>query len=103
MNDKLVPLKEINDDQKFFRGTRFRQYNMGMNVENIEDDYYEYMLAQIPGEKEYMLLICIEGYKAGTPLAYVRVSEDKSTFIVTGKAMKDSMGVDNTYLLPTIE
>ena len=44
----------------------FRQYEIGLNVENKEDDFYEYMLTEMPGESEYMLLICVEGYKSGS-------------------------------------
>ena len=36
------------------------------------------MLAGVPGESEYMLLTCVEGYKSGSALALVKTSEDKS-------------------------
>ena len=52
----------------------------------------------MPGESEYMLLICVEGYKSGSLLALVKTSEDKNKFIVTSKAVKYSMGIENVYL-----
>lgn len=55
------------------------------------------MLAEIPGERDFMLLTCVEGYKSGSALALVKTLEDKSKFIVTGKAIKYSMGVKKTY------
>ncbi len=94
---KLKPLKDTDDNQEFWKGTRFRQYEIGLNVEKKEDDFYEYMLAEIPGEKDYMLLTCVEGYKAGSALALVKTSEDKSKFVIEGKAIKYSMGIENTY------
>lgn len=96
---KLTPLKDVYDEQEFWRGTRFRQYKVGLNVENEEEDYYEYMLAEIPGEKDYMLLTCVEGYKAGIALALVKMAEDKSKRVVKGKAVKYSMGTKNTYVI----
>ena len=98
MKDKLKPLKIIPDNQEFWKGTRFRQYGVGLNVENKEDDFYEYMLAEIPGEREFMLLTCVEGFKSGSALALVKTELDKSKFIVNGKAIKYSMGTENTYL-----
>ena len=98
MEYKLKPLTVIPDDQEFWKGTRFRQYGVGLNVENKEDDFYEYMLAEIPGEREFMLLTCVEGYKSGSALALVKTELDKSKFIVNGKAIKYSMGTENTYL-----
>jgi hypothetical protein len=56
------------------------------------------MLTEMPGESEYMLLICVEGYKSGSLLALVKTSEDKNKFIVTSKAVKYSMGIENVYL-----
>ena len=93
MKYALKPLRVISDDQEFCKGTRFRQYEVGLNVKNKEEDFYEYMLAEIPGEKEFMLLTCVEGYKSGSALALV-----KTKFIVTGKAIKYSMGTENTFL-----
>lgn len=99
MRNNLTPLAEIPDDEEFWKGTRFRQYEIGLNVENKKDDFYEYMLAELPGESEYMLLTCVEGYKSGSALALVKTSEDKSKFIVTSKAVKYSMGIENIYLI----
>jgi len=98
MKYQLVPLEMIRDDQEFWRGTRFRQYGIGLNVENKAEDYYEYMLAEIPGEKDFMLLTCVEGYKSGCALSLVKILDDNSKIVVTGKAIKYSMGTKNTYL-----
>ncbi len=99
MKNNLIALEKILNEQEFWKGTRFRQYEIGLNIENKEDDFYEYMLAEIPGEREYMLLTCVEGYKSGSALALVKTSDDKSKFIVLGKAIKYSMGIENVYLL----
>lgn len=96
---KLIPLKDIKDDAELWRGTRFRQYKIGLNVKNEKDDFYEYMLAEIPGDREHMLLTCVEGYKSGCALAFVKTANDKSKIVVDGKSIKYSMGTKHTYLL----
>ncbi|MCD8528971.1 MAG: hypothetical protein LRY27_03185 [Chitinophagales bacterium] len=73
----MIALKNIDDNHVFWKGTRFRLYSIGLNVANKEDDYYEYMLAEIPVNKDYMLLTCVEGYKAGCALALVKTINDK--------------------------
>jgi len=73
MKDTLIPLEAIKDDELFWRGTRFRQYGVDPNVENKEEGFYEYMLAEIPGERDFMLLTCVEGYKSGCALALVKM------------------------------
>lgn len=95
---KLTPLKNLKVDQEFCKGTRFRQYEIGLNVKNLEDDFYAYMLAEIPSERDFMLFTCVEGYKSGSALALVKTSEDKNKFIVNGKYIKYSIGIENTYL-----
>ncbi|NOQ72928.1 MAG: hypothetical protein GQ574_13045 [Crocinitomix sp.] len=99
MKNNLIPLDEISSNKLFWKGTRFRLYNVGLNVENSVDDYYEYMLAEYPGDGEFMLLTCVEGYKSGSTLALVKTIQDKSKLAVNGKALKFSMGTENTYLL----
>lgn len=96
---ELIPLASLPDDQEIYMGTRFRQYEIGLNVSRKEDDFYEYMLAQIPGKYDYMLLSCVEGPKSGYALALVKTSDIPGKFVVTGKAIKYSMGVEHTFML----
>lgn len=90
-------IAEVNDEKKFYRGTRFRQYGIGPNAQSKEYDYYEYMLTIVPGESDHLLLICVEGYKSGNPLAYVKT--EPNTMYVTAKSLKRSKGVENVYVL----
>lgn len=96
---KLIPLSSLPDDQEIFMGTRFRQYEIGLNVPRKEDDFYEYMLAQIPGDYKYMLLTCVEGAKSGSALAMVKTGDIPKRFVVTGKTIKYAMGTEHTFML----
>jgi len=96
---RLIPLKKIKDNDEFWRGTRFRLYNVGQNVKRKRDDYYEYMLAEIPSDIKYMLLTNVKGYKSGAALTLVKIKKSKTKIVVTGKAIKFSMGTEGTFLL----
>ena len=73
---KLKPILEFNNNHEFFSGTRFRVYGIGLNVNDPKDDYYEYMLAEVPGERDYMLATCVEGSKSGNALAFVKTKKE---------------------------
>ena len=96
---ELIPIKDIKDTDEFWRGTRFRLYNVGQNVKDKKDDYYEYMLAQIPGDNDHFLLTNVVGYKSGAALGLVKTSDDKSKIVVTGKEIKYFIGTEDTYLI----
>ncbi|TCN01323.1 hypothetical protein EV294_101777 [Paenibacillus sp. BK033] len=37
-----IPLRNISDDEKIWIGTKVRLYNVGLNVIDKADDYYDY-------------------------------------------------------------
>lgn len=94
---KKQAIIEVDDNKKFYCGTKFRQYKIGLNVKSKEEDYYEYMLIIVPGEADHLLLTCVEGYKSGNSLAYVKTEPNE--MCVTAESLKSSMGIDNVYLL----
>lgn len=96
---RLIPLKDISDDHDFWRGTRFRIYNVGENVKDKSEDFYEYMLAQIPGDDKYFLATNVLGYKSGAALALVKISSDENKIVVKGKTLKASIGIEDTFVV----
>ncbi|MCK5776095.1 MAG: hypothetical protein KAH25_07965 [Bacteroidales bacterium] len=54
---KLKSLEEVESHEKFWSGTRLRNYKVGLNVKVDEDDYYDYILAYALWEKESMMLV----------------------------------------------
>lgn len=97
---QLIPLKDLSDDHEFWHGNIFRQFNVGLNVEDKSQDYYDYMLADIPGNYEYMLLTNVTRdagkYKAGLALAMVKIILG-SRRVVHASAIKNSMGTKDVY------
>lgn len=74
---QIVSLHEIAGDVEFYRGTRFRQYAVGLRGVAEQDDYYEYMLVD-DDTTAYMLLVNISSeagkHKAGNVPCYVQRS-----------------------------
>lgn len=101
MNYRLVALKDVQDTDEFWKGTRLRLYNVGLNVKSPKDDFYEYMLSEYPGDREQMLVICVEGYKSGSILASIPTPSGASKFVVTGKTLKHYLGIEHVFLLST--
>jgi hypothetical protein len=101
MHSQLTPLSDVVDDVEFFRGKRFRKYQVGMLDVEEDADYYEYML--IDNSDPYMLVVnvSIEAgiNKAGAVVCYVQklVSVDRA--VVTASAMKYSMGLRNMFVV----
>ena len=98
MEATRIPLSDLSDHEELPIGTRFRQYGIGLNVDHPDKDYYEYMLVHNVSEPEYVLLACVEGPKSGSVLALVKAAPG-TPYAVTGAAIKDSMGTENTYVL----
>lgn len=94
----MMPLLEILDNQIFYKGTRFRIYNVGLNVKDKTLDFHEYMLVELPGDENYMLLTCVDAYKSGSSLALVKKNEENGK-TVNGKSLKFSLGVKDTFVL----
>jgi hypothetical protein len=101
LKPELIPLAEVSDEQEFWAGTLFRHYNVGMNIKDKTDDYYEYML--IDNHEPYMFLANISlqagRYKAGHVIAHVKKLENVNRHVVTGAAMKLSFGIEHTFLV----
>jgi hypothetical protein len=101
MKTQLIPLSDIADNVEFFRGKRFRKYQVGMLDVAEADDYYEYML--VDNGDQYMLLINSSSaagiHKAGAVVCYVQKSDSVDRAVVTASAMKYSMGVGNMFVV----
>jgi len=93
---RIIKLTDVEDSEEFYLGTRFRIYNVGLNESDESEDFYEYILAEIPAEKEHMLLTNVIGHKSGKALAYVKTKRESNSFVVTGNDVKFSIGTKKT-------
>ena len=91
-----IPLSDIDDETKIWRGTRIRLYNVGLNVDDKSKDYYEYLTSFIYDNDEYFQLVCNSGYKAGNIICVLK--KDLPNQYVLGKELKRMMGLENTFI-----
>ena len=54
--EKFRDIQDFKEDEVFWPGTVIRFMNVGMNVQNAEEDYYDYMLINLPWDSTHLLL-----------------------------------------------
>lgn len=99
---KKIELKTYKDDHKFSIGTFIRMYNVhSLAADKAEDDYYDYMIADIPGESNFKLITNVSTGvtkgKSGYALAMVKTIAN--TNWVSAASLKYSIGVDDIYII----
>ncbi len=97
---KLIDIKSLDNDTLYSSGTIFRQYKVGMNVNTIHEDYYDYMLVDIPWELEHLLLVNVttNNIKAGYTHCCVKIDNNSGFRMVSVFNLKNAIGDDNIYL-----
>ena len=99
---KRIKLSEFDDKHQFPIGTYLRIYDVNdMAAKKEEDDYYEYMIADIPGDSEYKLITNVSRevtvFKSGYALAMAKTIE--GTNWISAKELKRVVGEDKTYII----
>ncbi|MBP1960836.1 hypothetical protein [Paenibacillus aceris] len=89
-----IPLINISDDEKIWAGTKLRLYNIGLNVRNKQNDYYDYLVSFIYDNEEYLQLTNLSIGKAGNILCVIR--KDIPNHYSLGKSLKEMVGLENT-------
>ena len=91
-----IPMSELNDNEIIWSGRRVRLYNVGLNVTDSADDFYEYFVSEIYGNNEYFQLTCLSQGKAGNIICVIK--KELPDHYALGKELKRMMGVDNTFV-----
>jgi hypothetical protein len=85
-----IPVEEISDDDKFYKGKAFKKKLAGLES--------MYMIFPFVGENEYVSLVCISGGEVGEILCsfkkdgqYEFDGKIYEKYIVTGKAIKETL------------
>lgn len=99
---KRIKLSEFDDKHQFSIGTYLRIYGVNdLAAKRDEDDYYEYMIADIPGDSEYKLITNVSRevtvFKSGYALAMAKTIE--GTNWISAKELKRVVGEDKTYII----
>ena len=92
-----IPLKNIKNGEKVWVGTKVRLYNVGLNVENKQDDYYDYLVSFIYGNNEYLQLTNLSQGEAGNIICVLQ--KDLPNHYATAKTLKHMIGLENSFVL----
>ncbi|GLX66873.1 hypothetical protein [Paenibacillus glycanilyticus] len=92
-----IPLRNINDDKKIWAGTKVRLYNVGLNVIDKADDYYDYLVSFIYDNVEYLQLTNLSQGEAGNIICVIK--KDTPNHYALGKTLKEMMGLEYTFVL----
>ncbi|GEM_PF-128546 len=91
-----IPLDQLNDDEKIWAGTKIRQYSVGLNVTDKNDDYYDYLVSYIFGNEAYLQLTNLSRGEAGNVLCVLQ-KDSPNHYSLAGK-LKEMVGLELTYV-----
>ncbi|MEH7348718.1 hypothetical protein [Gottfriedia acidiceleris] len=91
-----IPMEKINDVDKIWAGTKVRLYNVGLNVKDKKDDYYDYLVSYIYENDEYLQLTNISQGKAGYFICVLQ--KELPNHYALGKTLKNMMGIEDTFV-----
>jgi hypothetical protein len=96
MIPQWMPLSDIKDNEKIWSGSRVRLYNVGLNVADKSEDYFEYIVSDIYANSQFLQLTCLSQGEGGNIICVLE--KDKQNHYALGKELKYKMGVENTFL-----
>ncbi len=93
---KWIPLVNIKDEEEIWVGTRVRMYNVGLNVVDKKDDYYEYLVSYIYDNEAYLQLTNLSQGKAGNIICVIE--KDLPNHYALGKTLKHMVRLESTFV-----
>ena len=85
---KLIPIKDIDEQDEFFGGARFIKKNTGLRRIKPDEDYFEYMLFNDNASSDWMPFAHIDRYEAGSVVSQVKTTtSDTGRKTVTAKEL----------------
>ena len=92
----LIALKDIDENEEFFRGTFLRKYNavLNDNVSPEEDNFYDYMLVHLPWEKDMIMVnVTKNSSKIGAGFSgSIPINSQSNQFAVNKKGFQHTLG-----------
>ena len=85
---KLIPIKDIDEQDEFFGGARFIKKYTGLRKIEAEEDFFEYMLFNDNASNDWMIFAHIDRYEAGSVVSQVKTTTaDTGRKTVTAKEL----------------
>ncbi|QGG58600.1 hypothetical protein GE073_04915 [Paenibacillus sp. B01] len=92
-----MPLKELEDNQIIWAGTRVRLYGIGLNVVHKSDDFNEYLVSYIYDNDDNLQLTNLSQGEAGNIICIIK--KDKPNHYSKASALKLVMHLEQTYVM----
>ncbi len=91
-----IPLNQLKDDEKIWAGTKIRQYSVGLNVTDKQNDYYDYLVSYVYGNADHLQLTNLSKGEAGNILCVIQ--KDLPNHYSLASKLKEMVGLDYTYV-----
>jgi hypothetical protein len=90
-------MEKINDRDEIWVGTKIRLYNVGLNVKDKKDDYYDYLVSYIYDNNEYLQLTNLSQGEAGNIICVLQ--KELPNNYALGRTLKYMVGLEDSYVL----
>ncbi|MGI1832187.1 MULTISPECIES: hypothetical protein [Bacillus] len=89
MSNDWITVQEVEDDTQIWAGTVVRVFTEELNKDNLEGNFYDYIVSFIYDNNEYLQLTCLTQGEGGN-IVYVLQTEPDSNYSL-GKELKRMM------------
>ncbi|ABV64058.1 hypothetical protein [Bacillus pumilus] len=84
-----ISVQEVEDDTRIWAGTIVRVFKEELNKDNIQDNFYDYIVSFIYDNNEYLQLTCLTQGEGGNIVSVLQTEPDSNYSL--GKELKRMM------------
>ncbi|MDN4638097.1 hypothetical protein [Bacillus sp. AN2] len=89
MNNDWISVQEVEDDTQIWAGTVVRVFKEELNKDNLEGNFYDYIVSFIYDNNEYLQLTCLTQDEGGNIVCVLQTEPDSNYSL--GKELKRMM------------
>lgn len=78
MNNDWISVLEIEDDTQIWTGTVVRVFTEELNKDNLEGNFYDYIVSFIYDNNEYLQLTCLTQGEGGNIVCVLQTEPDSN-------------------------
>ncbi|MEH7726480.1 hypothetical protein V7448_10480, partial [Bacillus altitudinis] len=76
MNNDWISVQEVEDDTQIWAGTVVRVFKEELNKDNLEGNFYDYIVSFIYDNNEYLQLTCLTQGEGGNIVCVLQTEPD---------------------------
>ncbi|MCY7580440.1 hypothetical protein [Bacillus altitudinis] len=89
MNNDWISVQEVENDTQIWAGTVVRVFTEELNKDNLEGNFYDYIVSFIYDNNEYLQLTCLTQGEGGNIVCVLQTEPDSNYSL--GKELKRMM------------